>query len=322
MAHQEDPYKKYLEEKHKGFTTPESLVNSMVLKAVGSEASSLRKIVQGEVNEVYEAKTPSQNIIVRISRLGPQNFETEETVIRLALQAGVPAPKVLLIESASTETEDLTFCIEEKIEGSPLKDILKTIPQEDLKKIVYDSGAILSKIHAIETDRFGPLDRSAFYSKWTDFLFRFEENKPRIFDFASTVGLLPEVLEKAFDIQRKNRGVMEIDTPFTLHGDFSPKHILTDGKVITGIIDFEDAKGGDPVRDIAWLDFFYSGAFPLEWFLEGYQNKAVLSGDFNKKMSLLRLNLSIDLIDYYGSERNISGLKYSKRKLEEELANF
>lgn len=322
MAQKEDTsYQKYLEDKHLGFATPESLISSMVKKATGSEALSIEKLIQGEVNEVYDVVAGGQNIIVRISRQGPENFETEETIIRIALQAGVPAPKVLLLESASTETEELTFCIEEKIEGKPLKELLKTLDSETLKAILVQSGEILSRIHSLETDRFGPLDRQVFYHSWTEYLFRKEENRREIIEYGAKVGLLPDVVDKAFSIQKQNLGVLEIQIPYILHGDFSPKHILTNGKTVTGIIDFEDAKGGDPVRDIAWMNFFYEDSVNLDWFLEGY-DKNKTGKDFELKMRLLKLNLGLDLLDYYGSEGNISGLKFSKRKLEEEVAKF
>lgn len=136
------------------------------------------------------------------------------------------------------------------------------------------------------------------------------------------VGLLPATIEKAFFIQRKHAKILEIKTPYILHGDYSPKHILTDGVRVTGIIDFEDAKGGDPIRDIAWMNFFYGDSAPLDWFLDGYTNKKILGDGFDTKMSLLRLNLGLDLLSYYGSEGNISGLKFAKRKLESELSNY
>lgn len=36
-----------------------------------------------------------------------------------------------------------------------------------------------------------------------------------------------------------------------LHGDFHPRHVYAEGGRVTGIIDWGDASGGDPVSDLA-----------------------------------------------------------------------
>jgi aminoglycoside phosphotransferase (APT) family kinase protein len=43
-------------------------------------------------------------------------------------------------------------------------------------------------------------------------------------------------------------------TPSLMHGDLAPEHVLCDtGGLITGVIDWTDARIGDPAVDLAWL---------------------------------------------------------------------
>jgi Ser/Thr protein kinase RdoA (MazF antagonist) len=70
-----DPYQKYLERKHGGFRTSESIIEEVVEKATGSILTERKQVIAGEVNEVYDVTTEKgQNVIVRISRQGNASF--------------------------------------------------------------------------------------------------------------------------------------------------------------------------------------------------------------------------------------------------------
>ena len=77
-----------------------------------------------------------------------------------------------------------------------------------------------------------------------------------------------------------------------MHNDFADWNLLTDGDDITGIIDWDECVGGDPVSDIAcWSTFFDPER--LESFLEVYWSVADKPEDFDAKLELLRLRYTI-----------------------------
>ena len=323
MSGSEDLYQKYLEKKHGTFQTPQELIETVVKKATGSEPIQRNRIIAGEVNEVYSVITEDkQDVIVRISRQGKNNFEAEEQVIRLARMAGVPAPKVLLIEQASSGLESLTFCVEEKIEGEPLLSLMGSMDKSTFKSIVLGAGEILSKIHGIVVDKYGPQDGSRFFETWGDYIFNIEKRRVEITAAAKLIGIESGLVGNAFKLLWENKEMFKIDEPHLLHGDFGPKHLLIVDNHITGILDFESAKGGDPIRDLAWLNFFYDDSFSIDWLKEGYQNKDIFDENFDLKMKLYRLHLGLDLLEYYGSEKNKSGMIHTKERLIKELENF
>lgn len=315
----QDPYQRFLEERHKTFQTPENVIAGVVEKATGSQLSEMRKIVEGEVNEVYDATVPGKsNVIVRISRFGKNSFETEEKTIRLVTMSGVPAPRVLLIEDAG----DVTFCVEEKIEGEPLSKIMKTLEPGVFKSLVVQSGSILSKINSIPVEGFGSLNADVKFQTWEDFIFSFEERRSGIIEGGQKVGVTAEQVDKGFQILHSHQGLFRLPEARLLHGDFSPKHLLVKDGKITGIIDFENAKGGDPVRDIAWVNYFYGDSFPLEYLKEGYADKSIFDENFDLKLNLYKLHLGLDLLNYYNDENNISGLTHSGKRFAQSLQNF
>lgn len=317
------PYQKYLEKRHGSFETPEVIIGKMVKKATGFDLVQKSRIIAGEVNEVYDVVTKdSKNAIVRISRQGKSNFEVEEKIIRLARMEGVPAPKVLLIEEASSDSENLTFCVEEKIEGETLSKLMGFMDRKMLQSIVSEAGEILSKINAISVDSFGPLDGLKLFKTWVDYLLDIEKRRDEIIIAGKIVGIEANSIDRAYELLSQNKSVLQIEKPYLLHADFGPKHLLVLDNRIVGVLDFESAKGGDPVQDLARIDFFYSRDFPIDWLKGGYKNKDIFDKNFDLKMKLYRLHLGLGLLDYYHTEKNESGLNHTKRRFLEDLKTF
>ncbi len=46
------------------------------------------------------------------------------------------------------------------------------------------------------------------------------------------------------------------------HGDFSPVNVLSDGRSLTGLVDFESVRLADPLFDVAWWDWSVSFSSP------------------------------------------------------------
>lgn len=316
-------YKKYLKEKHSKLNTSPEAIEYIIHKATGSTIINHKRIIIGEVNEVYEVITKDKkNYIVRISRSKFPRFEAEKKVINLAKNAGVLAPTVLLVERMNSSGMDVTLCVEEKINGQPLNTILETIDKKSLESILMEAGSQLSKIHSIQVDNFGNLDRSDHYKNWESFILRSAEKVKRFSQLAKIIQIDLHLMQKANKILRDHSCLYKEITPYLLHGDFSLKHLLISRNHIVGIIDFESAKGGDPLFDFAWLDYFYGERIPMHLVEKGYSNKKIFDDNYELKMSLYSIHLGLGFIDYYESEKNMPALEYAKQKLLKELSNF
>src|SRR5262245_4473628 len=95
-------FQDWLRQHYERMVTPRVLLDSMVLKAAGSVPASLRRIVVGQMNEVYDVATPGgAHVIVRVSHDENPRFEAERWALDAARRAGVPTPRVLWIEHAA-----------------------------------------------------------------------------------------------------------------------------------------------------------------------------------------------------------------------------
>ncbi|MGH8867155.1 MAG: phosphotransferase [Actinomycetes bacterium] len=63
--------------------------------------------------------------------------------------------------------------------------------------------------------------------------------------------------------------------PVLVHGDFGPQHLVVDGERVTGLVDWDHARRGHAVEDLAWAEWFirmyHPDAVPhLDALFEGY----------------------------------------------------
>ncbi len=317
-----DEYQVYLEDKHSRLNTPPELIDQMVKKAIGSVPLSTRKLILGEVNEVYEAAGPDGKfVIVRISRRNYPEFESERWAIEQCLKVGVPAPKVLLVDSIINGEEKLAVSVEDRLKGEPLNSLHDQLRQSELESLVKNAGEILGKIHSVKTTKYGHVNSLGvgLDDKWTETMLRAEKDLDKLYNAAARTDVPKNLIDKALEILRDNVPLYERATPHLLHTDYGPKHILVDSGKISGILDFEGCKSGDPVWDFAWWDFFQTPRLPTQWLKEGYGDKNVFNADFNKRLLLVRLNLGLSLLEYYESEKNPSGVRHTKNQLSNDI---
>ncbi|MBT4499028.1 MAG: phosphotransferase [Gemmatimonadetes bacterium] len=85
--------------------------------------------------------------------------------------------------------------------------------------------------------------------------------------------------------------IREIDTPLTFtNGDYQPANFLTDGEVVTGFLDFEDACFRDPLMSIAKYPVYDLHPFNKAGFVDLYlRTGGFKSADFAPRLALVCL---------------------------------
>jgi aminoglycoside phosphotransferase (APT) family kinase protein len=315
-------YQAFLKDKHdRLFNTPDEVVGSAVKEATGSSLIQKDRIIKGEAHEVYDIKTESgREVIIRISLEKEPKFEKEKWVIEQCAKIGVPVPEIVYLKNIELEDRPLAICIENKIPGKPFNELPELFTPDmasELSDLMKQSGEILSQINSISIDGFGELDKTGKgeFESISEVLLNDDCNEQEMLRVATNVDLDPNVILQALEILKKGAIEYQPIKSMLVHNDYSPKHILVDQGRITGILDFEIAEGGDPIREFARWEFFYGDSYPLEPFREGYANKAIFAHDFELKLHLWKVYLGIVNLHYYEDEKHPPGIKMTKEKL-------
>lgn len=321
-------YQSFLISKHERlFRTPPAIIDEIVRKATGSSPTEKQRIIKGEANEVHAIKTDrSREVIVRINREGDaeSRFQRERWAMEQTAKAGVPVPRVLLVESLELEGKSIGISVEERLPGVPLDELATHMSDEEFAEILQQAGALLSRVHSVTTEGFGEIDnRGRGEHASISGIFSEENLSERVLlAAAQSASLDANIISRALYILREYQKNYPAVSPHLLHGDFGPKHLLIDSGKVTGIIDFENACGGDPVQEFANWQFFFENRYPVEFLRKGYSDKSVFADDFEPRFSVWRLVIGLSSLRYYAAEGNQSGMNHCKKRIPQDVIDL
>jgi aminoglycoside phosphotransferase (APT) family kinase protein len=324
-------YVAFIKDKHERlFNAPHEIIEDTIFKATGSRIAGKDRIIKGESHEVHSITTENgQEVIIRIGHndWDAGSFQKEKWALDQCAEIGIPVPKVLLLESLEHEGRPLSISIENKLPGTQLNEIrgIRTARNKArLERLVEKAGAILTRIHSIEPKGFGNLDAegNGEDSSVADTLDNKWIQEDKMVKVAENVQLDPKIVLRALEILQTEKNKYQMDKPALIHSDYVPKHFLVDKDEITGIIDFENAIGGDPVKDFAYWDFFSSDQYPFESLKAGYTDKSLFGSDFERRLAMWKVFLGVNNLGYYEGEKNQGGINHCIRSLKRDIKLF
>jgi len=117
----ESNYIQYLSSIHSRQTTQDEIIRDVIKEANGQDMLSKRRIIAGEVNEVYDVTLNDQSrVILRISPNGSSSFQQEEFVLKQCQKAEIPVPEILFIKYLTIDHKEYGFCVMQRIDGGVL----------------------------------------------------------------------------------------------------------------------------------------------------------------------------------------------------------
>lgn len=324
LIESENDYKRYLEQKHSRFGVKAETLENVMQEGVGLSVVGANRIIAGENNEVYDIATRDGNYILRISRSSRTRFLTEKWALDEVHKRDIPAPRMLFIGETVDNEETLKFCIESKVPGRSLSELLhaKQLTREQINCINFQVGSILARIHTITPKGFGKFAEPGRgkYANWIDFVLKYSLNeREETIALAERANIKREQIDLAIGLLEKHHEIFRNVSPHLLHFDFSPKHILvTDGKV-SGVIDFENCMSGTQMYDLAWNAYFDGDS---QSFRDGYASISGLPHDYFMVQKLYGLRIGLDLVRWFVLENHNLGMAHSRAKMEESISYF
>jgi len=269
-------------------------------------------IKRGSVNSVIPVVLQSgRKIILRIHPKGVKNgyFWVEKVATSLAKKQGVPTYKTICVDD-SQKIVPFDFMILSPVEGKPIQNInLLNSPLE--QKLVTETGKYAALIHKIIPQGFGFfLNKQA---KETNTLIgqypSFEEHifAALLIDLKFLADNQVLTIDQSDKIERlfeNSNTLIVCQRGSLIHNDIADWNELSDGKKITGIMDWDECFSGDPMMEVAAYNLFF-GEPRITWFRDGYSQISQLENNEDKfqlfklrylisKMHLRKKRLQVD----------------------------
>jgi aminoglycoside phosphotransferase (APT) family kinase protein len=243
----------------------------------------------------------SKNYVIRARREGQEIlFREAELLQQLNLSL---VPKVIQVE----QEESFAFMVENRLPGSNINLIWKDLKEEKHEKIAKNIVDSLEIIHQETGSYFYDVQRGKSYRNLFSALSdEAEENIEIIEKTDQANDFLADIKKGIADEQAKEK-LEKIKDPLLVHGDMIIHNLLTDGEQLTGVIDWELARWGDPDQDLARLVYYHECA---RGYFEQGQDESFEYDFLNKLLS--KIETKINTEDFRIKYRYYRSLFYLK----------
>lgn len=320
-------YNRYLKSLHSKKRTPDEIIKSFVKEGTGKDIISKRKIISGEVNEVYEINLSDKSeVVLRISPKSSNDFQKEQWAINKCKEIGVPVPNIILIKDQIIDSNERGFCLMEKVEGDTLergKLNFDDLTLDEKKNYIHQAGKILAKIHTIDTSGWGWIIKDKGEYKSPRGLFgNWIAKKESYETTAKEENIEAGVIKKAYEIVEIFEEKYESKNSCLNHADFAHKHFMVKGGKIAAILDWGNARSDLPIHDFANWDFWFGEYIPTQWLKEGYTNKKLFDTDFEDFLHFIRITKALENLDWYREQKYGEMVEKIKVKLIKDVNYF
>jgi aminoglycoside phosphotransferase (APT) family kinase protein len=262
-------------------------ISSVVTRVLGRRPRRVELVPTGEYNAVYRIEFDEERVYLKAH--DPESILVEAWAYAAAERARVPTAQVLAVEESPADL-DCSFFIVSEVAGTPLD----RVGDDDRRAtIAIELGRHLRALHALPMGGYGWIDFDHLRATGVGRGEAPDEaaliaKDHRSLEVLPTHGLLDAATVDAVKAILNEGSALFADSPSALlHGDVGPKHVLVGNSSITGLIDWGDARAGDPVWDLTC--FALHAADLLSSLIAGYEPSDPLLDDKLAITTLIRL---------------------------------
>ncbi|WP_307845391.1 non-ribosomal peptide synthetase [Planomonospora sp. ID67723] len=281
----------------KALTMPLSPEKASAL--LGTEVERVVLRTGGEISAVYEVRCadrglPHPDLIVKLyPDLFTARLRKEMLVYDLLRGSGVPAPAVVKWDESRRDLPH-AYLVMTKVEGRPLSEVSGALPEPVIAGLYREMGTALRALHGVELQEFGPVDGVREPTNEAYLGGQLDLRTAQFAEFGGDPALHAEIVEY---VAARRHLLARCRTPVLCHHDFHERNVMVaerDGSWhLTGVIDMENALGGDPLMDLAKTDYFAvrDDSVRRRELLAGYGE---LPADWAVRVALYRLYHALD----------------------------
>lgn len=227
-------------------------ITALLQKQFSGEASNIHQLVEGEELQAFSYELAEKEYVIRINK-SITGFQKDAYAYNHFHSEKVPIPKVIQVGYID---EHLVFCLTEKMPGVTLQDV----NGQTLKQLLHPTTEAwlgLADCPINHTLGFGAFDAhgQGAYETWQQFLLSILD--PHIHNWSHVLSSENQALFEEISTAFPSLVKYCPEERSLIHGDFGANNLLTDGQRITAVLDWANAKYGDPLFDVA-NTFFWS----------------------------------------------------------------
>ncbi len=274
-----------------------------------SNIKSVKFIKGGKTSQAFSYTSQGSNFVIRINKKKGR-FEKDLYAFNHFKTKTIPIPKILDIGKFNP---GYFCCISKHAVGKNLDEWNDDTHRKLLPQLI----SILKEIHKLEPlgNGYGDWDTTgnAPHDSWKDAILpkkdrtdNLESPKASFYE-KDVVKRLEIALEKFMPFITEDR--------YLVHGDYGFNNIVSDGKSITGVLDWGESMFGDFMYDVSWLEFWSSNINYGQIFKEHYHSNGIEVPNFNERLICYQLDLGIGSLNFFAKSEQRDSYIWTRDKL-------
>ncbi|MEO6536773.1 MAG: phosphotransferase [Candidatus Paceibacterota bacterium] len=290
---------------HKAQVDAEKL--SSFLQEKFSGKNSLPELLPGgESSQAFGFSASGKEYVIRVSKHSDESFKKDAYAHQHFGSVNLPIPKIIEIGTL----DDQFFAISEKVQGKWVQDLTK----EEYEKVLPDLMAKLEAIHSADiagTQGYGKWngEGEGKHNTWKEFILSLGEYADG-FPEKDVWERIYSRIEELVELCPEER--------YLVHGDYGYDNVLSDGQKITGVIDWGEGKYGDPLYDVAWMNFWAQDYSPLkdfnQFFRKHQENRGITYTNFEARVRCYELNAGLLATSFYAYSNQKDKYEFGKER--------
>lgn len=245
------------------------------------------------------------------------NLEKEAYLYEHIASPQIPIPLIMKVGRLG----ELHYAISHRVPGKPMN----KLPRQEYDQLLPALIETLAAIHHVDVRdqlNYGTFNDNGIglFPSWRRYLEQIrEEEEPwefygkwhRLFEQAF---LEHEIFEHIY-----SQMVHLLDAcpeeRFLVHGDYGLSNVIVHEGRITGVLDWLEAKYGDFVFDIAWLDLWSPESQFAERFQRYYATKGIRMDHYTDRLRCYQCYISLDGLRFFAKTQNYDAYLWLRQRI-------
>ena len=271
------------------------------------------KVFFADIKYILSGREIRKSVVLRIypEKHDPLKPQREFRKLGRLQGAPIPVPKPYILE-VDPKVLGYPFSIIERIPGVTLEKAIKNYTPDDFERLISGFVQYLVNLHNYRFKNYGMETPKGIIKEEIPYDKYILNDINRSLNFLRKAGYYIDPLGKWF-ISFKRQ--LKLDRFSLLHGDPQPRNIMVQGSKVTGLIDWEYSRLGDPALDAGWTLFFFSLYPELDsyrhHFFNTYYSKVKLP-DIGNRIFFYEVYTATRMMAFAVSARDYSSEKFKE----------
>lgn len=265
-------------------------VSCFLRRHFDTHISNAEQIGAGMFSEAFAFNFEKQELVIRLN-IYEEDFRKDSFAYR-HFASKIPIPKLIEYDRFD---QDYYFAITERCAGYTLNE-LEEISVREVLPSLFETLHALCTIDTLPYSGWGLTDAQGHgrFASWQEYLLSFYNQKfpftwKELFDRTC---MEREIYEEYVSILQDYLPFCATDK-YWVHGDFGFDNVMASDTKVTGILDWAEARLGDFIYDIAYLEFWSENIPYKELWLAWAEHRQLLISDFEERMRCYLIHIGL-----------------------------